>query len=120
MDVRQSLVMAIRNLQANKLRFMQTTLGMVIGVAAAVVILCMGSNLLKGVGAFYSAYSSSLMYMGVYTSVENSPRVTVADMEGLVESSEYITAVSPLVFVEDCNLRYDGQTLDKEIGRAHV
>ena len=41
MDVRQSLVMAIRNLQANKLRFMQTTLGMVIGVAAAVVILCM-------------------------------------------------------------------------------
>ncbi len=113
MDVRQSLVMAIRNLQANKLRFMQTTLGMVIGVAAAVVILCMGSNLLKGVGAFYSAYSSSLMYMGVYTSVENSPRVTVADMEGLVESSEYITAVSPLVFVEDCNLRYDGQTLDK-------
>ena len=29
MDVRQSLVMAIRNLQANKLRFAQTMLGLV-------------------------------------------------------------------------------------------
>ncbi len=113
MDVRQGLSMAWRNLRANKLRFAQTTLGMVIGVAAAVVILCMGSNLLQGVGKFYSAYSPSLMYMGVYVSAEKSPRVTVEDMEGLVESSEYITAVSPLVFVEEPNLRYNGETLEK-------
>lgn len=113
MDVKQSLQTAIRNLSVNKARFLQAMLGTVIGVAAVVVVLCMGNNLLKGVGSFYSAYSPSLMYMGVYTSVEKSPRVTVADMEGLIESSEYITAVSPLVFVEDCNLRYAGQSLDK-------
>lgn len=111
--MRQCFKLAWRNLQANRLRFVQTTLGMVIGVAAAVAILCMGSNLLQGVGKFYSAYSPSLMYMGVYTSVEKSPRVTVADMEGLVASSEYITAVSPLVFVEDCNLRYNNESLEK-------
>ena len=38
MDVRQSLVMAIRNLQANKLRFAQTMLGLVAGVAAVTAI----------------------------------------------------------------------------------
>jgi len=113
MDIRQAWHIAWRNLSANKTRFVQTLLAMVIGVAAAVAVLCMGTNLMKGVDEFYSAYSPSLMYMGVYTNSEKSPRVTVADMEGLVESSEYITAVSPLVFVPDCNLRYDGQTLEK-------
>ena len=39
MDVRQSLVMAIRNLQANKLRFAQTMLGLVAGVAGVVTLL---------------------------------------------------------------------------------
>ena len=111
MDITHALGVALRNLQANKIRCAQMLLGMVIGVASAVVILCMGSNLMQGVSDFYSAYSPSLMYMGVYTSVEKSPRVTVGDMEGLIASSEYITAVSPLVSVEDCNLRYNGETL---------
>ena len=110
MDIKHALGVALRNLQANKIRCAQMLLGMVIGVASAVVILCMGSNLMQGVSDFYSAYSPSLMYMGVYTSVEKSPRVTVGDMEGLIASSEYITAVSPLVSVEDCNLRYNGET----------
>ena len=111
MDIKHALGVALRNLQANKIRCAQMLLGMVIGVASAVVILYMGSNLMQGVSDFYSAYSPSLMYMGVYTSVEKSPRVTVGDMEGLIASSEYITAVSPLVSVEDCNLRYNGETL---------
>ncbi len=108
-----TLQMVLRNLMANKVRLAQAVLGMVVGVAAMVIVLCLGINLFKGVGEFYSAYSPSLMYMGVYTSVEKSPRVTVEDMEGLVASSEYITAVSPLVFVPDNNLRYAGQTSEK-------
>ena len=38
MDVRQYFVMAVKNLQANKLRFAQTMLGLVIGVAAVTPI----------------------------------------------------------------------------------
>jgi len=113
MDIRQAFVLAIKSLLTRKARSLQTLLAMVIGVAAAVVVLCIGSNLLKGVGQYYSAYSPRLMFMAVYTSVEQAPRVTAADMEGLVASSEYITAVSPIVFMEDSNLRYEGQTLDK-------
>lgn len=63
MDVRQYFVMAVKNLQANKLRFAQTMLGLVIGVAAVTAILIVQQGMVNSINAMYQEYSPSLMFM---------------------------------------------------------
>ena len=83
MDVRQSLVMAIRNLQANKLRFAQTMLGLVIGVAAVTAILIVQQGMVNSINAMYQEYSPSLMFMATYRPADSSKEFTPEDMEKL-------------------------------------
>ena len=100
MDVRQYFVMAVKNLQANKLRFAQTMLGLVIGVAAVTAILIVQQGMVNSINAMYQEYSPSLMFMATYRPADSSKEFMPEDMEKLAAANpEYIKGVSPFNFV---------------------
>lgn len=97
MDVRQSLVMAIRNLQANKLRFAQTMLGLVIGVAGVVTLLNISQPMFDLADYVFSQYNSpDTIHFAVMTNVNNANRTNIEDMRRLAEDNpNIIKAISP-------------------------
>lgn len=114
MDLRQGLAMALKNLQANKLRFVQTMLGLVLGVAAVSAILIVQQGMVSQINAMYQEFSPSLMMMGTYRPVDSSQSFTEEDMERVAAANpEYITVVSPIRYLQDAVIQYDGQTYEE-------
>ncbi len=97
MDVRQSLVMAIRNLQANKLRFAQTMLGLVAGVAGVVTLLNIVQPMFDVMDWVFNKYNSpDTIHFAVMTNVNNANRTNIEDMRRLAEDNpNIIKAISP-------------------------
>jgi len=111
MDIRQAWHIAWRNLSARKARSLLTLLGMIVGVAAVVIILSVQQGMVNQVNASYQEYSPSLMFMVTYRPVDSSQNFTAEDMERVAaEHPEYITAVSPAVYLPESNIRYGGQS----------
>lgn len=114
MSISQCFKTAWRNLQANRWRFVQALLGMVIGVAAVVVILSVQQALVNRIDAVYREYSPSLMSMGTYRPADSSQNFTESDMERVAaEHPEYITAVSPVVYLYESPVQYEGQDYEE-------
>lgn len=112
MDVKQSLQTAIRNLFANRARFVHAMLGMVIGVAAVVFILGMSNTLLNFSDTGVDMYAPGLMNAYIYNHVDNGAEsVTAEDMENAVKAHpEALKAVSPYVMFElPGGVRYEGK-----------
>lgn len=97
MDVRQYFVMAIRNLQANKLRFAQTMLAMVIGVAGIITLLNITQPMFDVVEWVFNKYNSpDTIHFAVMTNVNNANRTNIEDMRRLAEDNpNIIKAISP-------------------------
>ncbi len=115
MDVRQSLVMAIRNLCANKLRFLHSMLGMIIGIAGFILALSSGNISLIYVQSQGNEFATGLMKMIVHTNVDLPIRITVADMKQLVEDNpDVISGVSPYIEADfPGGVRYGEKTEDE-------
>lgn len=98
MDIGQALRMAVRNLGANKTRCMQALLGMIIGVAAAVVILCIGSGIFQQIQACIRQYDDNLIYMSTFTHHKTGKYYPTADIEQvLADNPGLCGAFSPVV-----------------------
>ena len=50
-DFKSTLIMAIRSLKINKMRSMLTSLGIIIGVSAVIIMLAVGSGASKRIAA---------------------------------------------------------------------
>lgn len=113
MDIRQGFVMAMKNLRANRLRLVQTMLGLVIGVAAVTAILVVEQGMVNRINASYQEFSPSLMMMGTYRPVDSSQNFTEEDMERVAAANpEYISSVSPMRFLQGAVIQYEGQTYE--------
>ena len=116
MDVRQSLVMAIRNLQANKLRFAQTMLGLVAGVAGVVTLLNISQPMFDVMDWVFNKYNSpDTIHFAVMTNVNNANRLNIEDMRQFVDDNpDIIEAISPhIVSTLNLSIKFDAG-LDKE------
>ena len=102
-----------RSLWVNKLRFAQIMLGMVIGVAALVVVLVRGPFLCRYYDKMFADYGCpDLMQVTPLINVDLNRHVTLADMRQLAaENPDCILGVSPHVNFYS-RLRYEENTLD--------
>lgn len=99
MNIRQSFLLALKALSASKLRALLTMLGIIIGVAAVIIIISLGDGMKAMINEQFEKMGSNLIQ--VYVRGRNSSRdVTDTDMYDLAEKyPAYIKTVSPNVTV---------------------
>ncbi len=99
MNIRQSFFLALKALSASKMRALLTMLGIIIGVAAVIIIISLGDGMKAMIDEEFEKMGSNLIQ--AYVMGRGSSRtVDDSDMFELAEKyPDYISAVSPNVTV---------------------
>lgn len=101
MTVLESLRIALRSLRSNKLRSALTTLGIVIGVSAVIVLVALGNGIQSGFSDTFGALANQITVTpSPATSDGSAPRdLTDADAEALADpaAAPDIASVTPTV-----------------------
>lgn len=109
MSISQSFLLAMKNLLLSKMRAVLTMLGIIIGVAAVIIIISIGDGMQGYVREQFESMGSNLIIVGI-NSRSTSRSVSEDDFFQLVEENdEYIRAVSPSVTTM-ASVKYGNET----------
>ena len=99
MNFTQSFKLAIKSLMLSKMRALLTMLGIIIGVAAVIIITSLGNGMQNYMNAQFEQLGSNLIQVMVYGRGEGGTRdVSTEDMYALVEKyPQYLSGVTPYV-----------------------
>jgi len=105
MEVKQSFLLALKSLATSKVRALLTMLGIIIGVAAVIVIISLGDGMQKMMNDQFESLGANLIQVSVWNS-GSSRSVSPEDMYDIAnENPQYFKAVSPYVPVSGVSVR---------------
>ncbi len=105
MGIKQSFLLALKSLAVSKVRALLTMLGIIIGVAAVIVIISLGDGMQKMMNDQFESLGANLIQVSVWGS-GSSRSVAPEDMYKLVaDNPDYLRAVSPYVQVSGVSVR---------------
>lgn len=111
MDIKQSFKMAYKSLMGSKLRSLLTMLGIIIGVAAVIAIMSIGTGMTNMVSESFSDLGANLINVNVMGR-GSSRTVEPNDMYQLADDNpKLFTAVSPTVSVMG-TVKVNGEEMD--------
>ena len=97
MSILESFALAVKNILSSKTRTLLTMLGIIIGVAAVIVIVGLGNGLEKYMTDSFSGLGTNTLTVSV-SSRGSTRSLSVDDMYGIVEeNSQYLDLCSPTV-----------------------
>ncbi len=104
-DFKSTLIIAIKSLRINKMRSALTSLGIIIGVGAVIVMLAIGSGANKTVQANMESMGSNILTIrsasaksgGVSMGMGSKPTLSIKDAEAIRKNARGIDAVAPLM-----------------------
>lgn len=104
-DFKSTLKIALKSLEVNKMRSALTSLGIIIGVGAVIVMLAIGSGANKQVQANMESMGSNILTIrsataktgGVSMGMGSKPTLSVKDAEAIKQSARGVEAVAPLM-----------------------
>ena len=104
LDFKSTLKMAINSLRVNKLRSALTSLGVIIGVSAVIIMLAVGSGASKKVTANMESMGTNLLTVrsasaksgGVHMGIGSKPTLTTKDANAIEKNVGNILAISTL------------------------
>jgi len=100
MSIKQSFQLAIKSLATSKMRALLTMLGIIIGVAAVIVIISLGNGMSGMMESEFDSLGANLIQVSVYGRGDSSRSIYVEDMFELVEENpKYLASVTPVVGV---------------------
>ncbi len=109
MKFSQSFRLALKSLLTSKMRSLLTMLGIIIGVAAVIVITSLGNGMQQMMNDQFDKLGANLIQVQVWGRENDSRSVTPADMYALqAKYPQYITGVSPYVNAQT-TIRYQGE-----------
>lgn len=102
-DFKSTLTMAVRSLKINKMRSMLTSLGIIIGVSAVIIMLAVGSGASKKIAKDMESMGSNLLMIrsasatsgGVRMGFGTKPSLTLKDAEAIEKNARGVLAVAP-------------------------
>lgn len=102
-DFKSTLIMAIRSLKINKMRSILTSLGIIIGVSAVIIMLAVGSGASKKIAKDMESMGSNLLMIrsasansgGVRMGFGTKPSLTLKDADAIFKNCRGILAVAP-------------------------
>lgn len=122
-DFKSTLTMAIRSLKINKMRSMLTSLGIIIGVSAVIIMLAVGSGASKRIAKDMESMGSNLLMIrsasatsgGVRMGFGTKPSLTLKDAESIENNCRGILAIAPYSS-ENKQLTYGNQNWSSTVG----
>lgn len=112
MNFAETFQLAIKNILSSKVRSLLTMLGIIIGVAAVIVIVGMGNGMENYMTSQFQSMGTNLLTVNIM-GTGSSHNISVKDMYALVEKNpKYLTDVSPTVTVKG-SVKIGSETLDK-------
>ena len=104
-DFKSTLKIAMNSLKVNKMRSALTSLGIIIGVAAVIVMLAIGAGASKQVQANMEAMGSNILTIrsataktgGVSMGMGSKPTLSIKDAEAIKQSARGVEAVAPVM-----------------------
>ncbi len=98
MNFTQSFRLAIKSLTASKMRALLTMLGIIIGVAAVIIITSLGNGMQRMMNDEFDKLGANLIQVSVWGRGSDSRSIVPEDMYALqAKYPQYITGVSPYV-----------------------
>ena len=102
-DFKSTLIMAIRSLKINKMRSILTSLGIIIGVSAVIIMLAVGTGASKKIAKDMESMGSNLLMIrsasatsgGVRMGFGTKPSLTLKDADAIEKSARGVLAVAP-------------------------
>ena len=96
MNIYEAFSMAMKNIRSSKTRSILTMLGIIIGVAAVIVITGLGSGMEKYMREQFESMGTDTL--SVYVFGRGDQKITVDDMQEIVdENSDYLDKMSPSI-----------------------
>ncbi len=104
-DFKSTLKIALKSLEVNKMRSALTSLGIIIGVAAVVAMLAIGSGTNKQVQVNIESMGSNILTIrsataktgGVSMGMGTKPTLSVKDAESIKKSARGVESVAPMM-----------------------
>lgn len=104
-DITSTIKISFRALKVNKMRSALTSLGIIIGVGAVIIMLAIGSGASKQISDQISSMGSNLLIVmsgattsgGVRMGSGSQPTLTLKDAEAILEQSNSVSYVAPSV-----------------------
>ena len=123
LDFKSILKMATTSLKINKMRSMLTSLGIIIGVSAVIVMLAVGSGASKKIASDMESMGSNLLMIrsasaksgGVRMGAGSKPTLTMKDAQAIEDKARGILAVAPYS-AEGKQVTYGNQNWSTSIG----
>lgn len=123
LDFKSILKMATTSLRINKMRSMLTSLGIIIGVSAVIIMLAVGSGASKKIASDMESMGSNLLIIrsasaksgGVRMGMGTKPTLTMKDAQAIEEKSRGILAVAPYS-AESKQVTYGNQNWSTSVG----
>ena len=98
MNIKQNFRLAIGSLMTSKVRALLTMLGIIIGVAAVIIITGLGSGMQRMMNEEFDKLGANLIQVQIMGRGGGSRVVDVEDMyELLEENPDYLTGVTPYI-----------------------
>ena len=107
---------ALESLNANKLRTGLTMLGIVIGVAAVISMMAVGTGAGSSITSSIETMGSNLLFVKINDDATNPDPLTLADAEAIVESggTPSVLAVAPIVSLNN-EVSFGGSSISTSI-----
>ena len=104
-DFKSTLKIALKSLEANKMRSALTSLGIIIGVAAVIIMLAVGTGANKKVQSNMESMGSNLLTImsaaaktgGISMGIGSKPTLSIKDSEAIRKSARGVDAVAPVI-----------------------
>ena len=111
MGVKQYFSLALKSLRTSKMRSFLTMLGIIIGVAAVIVLVSLIGGMSNEITAQFEGMGTNLITVNLMGRGNSNRSVSVTDMENLVwEYPELFTAMSPTVSIGSATVKYGTDT----------
>lgn len=123
LDFKSILKMATISLKINKMRSMLTSLGIIIGVSAVIIMLAVGTGASKKIASDMESMGSNLLMIrsasaksgGVRMGAGSRPTLTLKDSEAIESKARGVLAVAPYS-AEGKQLTYGNQNWSTTVG----
>ena len=123
LDFKSILKMATTSLKINKMRSMLTSLGIIIGVSAVIIMLAVGSGASKKIASDMESMGSNLLMIrsasaksgGVRMGMGTKPTLTLKDAQAIEQKARGVLAVAPYS-AEAKQVTYGNQNWSTSIG----
>jgi len=114
-NVKQSFKLSLKSILSSKFRSFLTMLGIIIGVAAVIVLVSLVNGFANDMAESFESLGTNLLTVNIRGRGGNIKVTPIEVMEFAEEKSDVISAVSPTVTISSATIKYEADNLTTSV-----